>query len=161
MSGAGPAASSGNTGSAVAPVRPADPRPVRKRRRWWVAGVVVAVAVVVVAGILVYEIEQVPVTHVRTILLASLDNVCGISDQRLGVAGYNSTGTAATSVVFALPNVNETSCTVGEVTTNTSGFSVGGISVPFSIAAHGHLTLTVRVTPPARSFTGDLTLLFE
>jgi hypothetical protein len=133
----------------------------RSRRRWWTIGFVVAILVVAAAVVVVYEVNRGPVTQVRVILLASPDDVCGIADERLAVAGYNSTGPAATSVTFQFPNLNDTTCTVENVNTNTTGFSIGGISVPFSIAERGELALTVSVTPPARSFSGNLTLVFR
>jgi hypothetical protein len=149
---------------------PSDPSALRpgvhdsipsRRRRWWTVGFVAAIVVVAAAAVVVYEVEQGPATHVRTILLVAPDNVCGIADQTLAIAGYNSTGPAPTTVTFELPNLNGTSCTVESVGTNTSGFSVGGISVPFSIGGRLHVALTARVTPPSTSFTGDLTLVFR
>lgn len=132
-----------------------------RRRRWWSVGFVAAIVVVAAAAVVVYEVGQGPATHVRTILLVAPDNVCGIADQPLAISGYNSTGPAPTSVTFELPNLNGTSCTVESVGTNTSGFSVGGISVPFSIEGRMHVALTARVTPPSTSFAGDLTLVFR
>jgi hypothetical protein len=132
-----------------------------RRRRWWTVGFVVAIVIVSAAAVVVYEVDRGPVTHVRVILLESPDDVCGIADERFAVAGYNSTGPAATSVTFELQNLNDTTCTVENVNTNTSGFSVGGITVPFSVSERAELAVTVSVTPPAKSYTGNLTIVFR
>jgi hypothetical protein len=159
QSGVEPAAAKG----AEAPRPDVDPAADtrRRRRRWWTVSFVVAILVIAAAAAIVYEVDRGPTTEVRLILLVSPDDVCGISDERFAVAGYNSTGPAATSVTFELQNLNDTQCTVENVNTNTTGFSLGGIAVPFSIAERAQLGVTVSVTPPAKSFTGDLTLIFR
>jgi hypothetical protein len=143
------------------PSTPSDGPSRRRRRRAWSVGFAVAIVVVAAATVAVYEIDRGPHTQVRTILLESPDNVCGIADESFAIRGYNSTGPAPTSVTFELPNLNSSTCTVENVNTNTSGFSVGGIAVPFSLQERSELALTVSVTPPASSYTGNLTLVFR
>lgn len=142
---------------------PVDPRAGagKRRRRWWTIGLVVAILVLAATVLVIYEAESGAVTHVRVILLTSPDNVCGIAEKPFAIAGYNSTGPAATSVTFELPNLNATSCTVEHVTTATTGFSLGGVALPFSISERAEKAVTVSVTPPANSFTGNLTLVFR
>jgi hypothetical protein len=109
----------------------------------------------------IYEEDRGPITRVRVILLTSPDDVCGIAQEPFAAGGYNSTGPAPTSVTLELPNLNATTCTVAGVDTITAGFSVGGVTVPFSISGHAEKAVTVSVTPPANSFTGNLTLVFR
>jgi hypothetical protein len=133
----------------------------RRRHRWFTVGFVVAIVVVGVVAIVLYEQPEGPVTHVRVILLTSPDNACGIANETLAVAGYNSTGPAPTSLTLEFPNLNATSCSVESVSTSTSGFSVRGVAVPFSVAAHEDRAVDLSLTPPGTSFTGSLTLVFR
>jgi hypothetical protein len=122
---------------------------------------VVAIVVVGVVAIVLYEQPEGPVTHVRVILLTSPDNACGIANETLAVAGYNSTGPAPTSLTLEFPNLNATRCSVESVSTSTSGFSVRGVAVPFSVSAHEDRAVDLSLTPPGTSFTGSLTLVFR
>jgi hypothetical protein len=133
----------------------------RSRPRWWIVGIALAVVVVVGVAVVLYEVGREPATHVRVILLVSPDDVCGIADEPQALTGYNSTGSAATSVTFKLPNLNSTPCTVENVNTYTPGFALSGISVPFSIPERSDVAVTVSITPPATTYTGNLTLTFR
>ncbi len=136
------------------------PPPKARRRRWIVATIVAAIVVVGgVAAYLFYTNASIA-THVESILVYSPDDACGLADEHLGYRGYNSTGPSPTTLALSVPNLNSSTCTVFYVETNTSGFSLSGTGTPFSIPARGAHSMSVQVTPPGRSFRGDLDLVF-
>jgi hypothetical protein len=149
---------SGEPGSAT---RPAGGPDAPRRRRTWT--VILAAVIVVLAAVAVYLFLGAPgpETHVRAILLDSPDDACGLADEMLALHGYNSSGTAATTVAFRLPNLNGSSCTIESIGTSTPGFSVGGVALPISIAARGSVGVSVSLGPPASSYTGNVTLVLR
>jgi hypothetical protein len=124
--------------------------------------VLVVVVILVMSVVLIALFAPTPEVEVNYILDWAPDNVCGLSSQGIGYYGFNaSTGT---SVTFALqvPNTNQTTCTVQNVVTNTSGFSLSDVQVPLSIPGNtSYVELNLTINVPNSAFNGNLNLVFS
>jgi hypothetical protein len=153
----------GTPGATPAPPPAPAPLPPGRSRRRRVLTLVLVAAIVVIAGFvgyLLYENESLSV-RIHAILIDAPDDVCGLADEPLAYHGYNATGASPTVVAVQVPNLNVSTCTVVGLATNTSGFSVSGANVPFSISGRGVTSLSLSIAPPSRSYSGDLTLVFR
>jgi hypothetical protein len=149
---------SASPAAASAAVPPAtDPR--RRRRRAFTVAVVVAIVVLAVAAVLLYLETTGPMIQVNAILLDAPDNACGLNDEHVAYHGYSSSGGSPTTFAFQMPNLNDSSCVVVSLTTNTPGFAVSGLKLPLTIPARSEISLTLSIAPPARSYSGDLNLV--
>ena len=58
-------------------------------------------------------------------------------------------------------NFNSTACTVGQVSTNTTGFSVTNAQLPLTLGAGASRYLNLTMVLPPNSFDGPLNLIYE
>jgi hypothetical protein len=138
------------------------PPPPRRRHRWLLIGVVVVVAILLI-GAVAFILTAPPEIDVTVINFVSPDNVCGLD----GAQDYGFNGSAGSSLEFTylllnfLPNNATTSCTIANITTTTSGFSVTGANTPLTIPAGANATATFyfQVNFPSTGYTGALTLV--
>jgi hypothetical protein len=131
----------------------------RRRRRVFTFAVVLAIVAVAVAAALLYVENTGPEIHIAAILVDAPDDVCGLGDEHIAYHGYSASGVAPTTVAIHVPNLNDTTCVVDSLVTNTTGFAVSGAKLPFTIPAGGGVSLSLSITPPARSYSGNLTLV--
>jgi hypothetical protein len=136
--------------------------PASRRRRGLVIAVIVVVLIAVIGGIVVYELTA-PNVDVNVFLVWAPDNVCGLNEPNNTIAyeGFNDSPGVTDFFQFEVPNSNATTCTLIGVTTNTSGFSVSGVGLPGPIAGFGNGTLSLNLTLPGSSWSGNVNLVFR
>jgi hypothetical protein len=137
--------------------------PPRRRRSRVVILVVVIVAIgLVTAGVaLQLLVPPPPPIEVGAIDVWAPDNVCGLSSNPVYYGGYNSSTGQAIAFELEVLNYNATACTVNNVTTNTTGFSLSDVQPHVTIPADGNSTMNLTVTSPTSPFSGNLNLLFR
>lgn len=125
--------------------------------------IVVAVVLLIVVSLVAYELlAPGPASvHVQSINVWSPDNVCGLETTIIGYHGYNTTAKSDVSVELQVPNFNASKCLVHTVTTNSSGFSLSDLHLPWIIPAGGYNTTHVNIQSPSSAFSGSVNLIFE
>ena len=166
-----PAAPPPSTGSAVAeppipPASAAEPpsRAVpRARRTRLVIAIVISVVLLIVLSLVAYElfVPGPASVHVQSIVVWTPDDVCGLETNLIGYHGYNTTVKSEVSVEIQVPNFNASKCVVHTVTTNSSGFSLSDLHLPWEIPASGSNTTHVTIQSPGSAFSGDVNLILE
>jgi len=137
-----------------------SPRPRRSHRLLVI--LVVVVVVVAAAGLALFLLVPAgPAVQVGAIDIWAPDNVCGLGTNSIYYEGYNASTGEAISLELYVPNYNGTSCTVSQVTTNTSGFTLSGVQTGVVVPAHGNATLNLTIGSPSSSFSGTLNLVFH
>lgn len=123
--------------------------------------VIVVVIVIIIAVVAVaYLLFPAPPVQVQAINIWAPDNVCGLNSNPIYYDGYNSSTGAVQTLDFGIPNFNATGCTVVDVTTNSSGFSISDVQVPLSIPGGGTGSMNITITSPSSAFTGSMNLVF-
>jgi hypothetical protein len=124
--------------------------------------IVVVIVIAIIGAIVVYE-ATLPNVDVNSFLVWAPDNVCGLNEPNNLIAynGLNDTPGATDSIQFSVPNYNNTTCNLASVTTNTSGFSLSNVQLPGPIAPNQTGTLSVDLTLPGSSWSGNVNLVYE
>jgi hypothetical protein len=135
---------------------PAPPKP--RRSKWLVLAVIIVVVILVVGVVAVLLVPAGPAVQVQGINVWALDNVCGLNANPIGYNGFNGSSGASQAIELQMPNYNATPCTIHAITTNTSGFSFTGVTVPVTIPGNGTLNLTLTVVSPSGTFNGVLNM---
>ena len=136
--------------------------PPRRRHRTLLLVIVVIVVVLLVAVIAIPYLEPSSPSYpvqVGAINIWAPDNVCGLNANPIYFDGFNNTTGSANTIDFGMPNFNSTLCTIGNVTTNTTGFSLSAIQVPLAIAGNGTGSMNITITAPSTDYTGDMNLV--
>jgi hypothetical protein len=172
-----PAPNLGTGGAAAAPLPSAGPPPPpyppypamepsrpppSRRRRGLVIAIVVVVLIAIIGGIAFYELTA-PNVDVNEFLVWAPDNVCGLNEPNNLIAyqGFNDSPGVTDYFQFDVPNYNTTTCTLVSAFTNTSGFTVSDATVPLAIPANGTGTLSLNLTLPGSSWSGNVNLVFQ
>jgi hypothetical protein len=138
--------------------RPAGAR----RRRGLVIAIVVVILVAIIGAVAFYELTA-PNVNIESFIVYAPDNVCGLNDPNnlLGYDGFNDTPGDVDYLQFPVPNYNQSgSCNVVSVTTNTTGFALSDVVLPGPIAVNATGTLSLNLTLPGSSWTGNVYLIF-
>jgi len=123
--------------------------------------VALVVLLVVVAAIVVLRVSFPSTTvNVREIAVYAPDNVCGLQSNPIKYAGFSDAPGANDLFGLQVTNFNSTPCTVRSVTTNTSGFGLSNVQVPFPVAGAGNGFMNVTIVLPSGSFDGVLALVY-
>jgi len=137
------------------------PSPQRSRRR---IVVIVAVAIVaIIASSFVAAELYAPTTYpiqVQYFVIFAPDNVCDLNSTPTAYYGYNDSTGSVDEFEFPIYNGNSTACTIRDVATNTTGFTLSQVQVPLTIPAQVNGTMNITVTAPGSPFTGNLNLIF-
>ncbi len=143
----------------------APPPPPPRRRHTILRIFAILIVIVLIASILVYLFVPVstPNVDITEFVFVSPDNVCGLNG--VGFYGFNTTPGQAVNLTVDLTgapigNGNATlGCTLGTLTTTTSGFSVSDANVPLVIPANATEILAFTLGVPSSSYTGNVTLV--
>jgi len=122
--------------------------------------IVVIVAILLVTAVLIFYAEQAPTVQVTGFNVWSPDNACGLATNPISYGGFNDSTGASDEFSFQLPNYNTTPCTVVQVSTNTSGFSVSDTNVPVTVPGSGNGTLNLTLSLPNSGFDGIVNLVY-
>jgi hypothetical protein len=146
------------------------PMPPPPRRSKAKVVLVIFVVLILVAGVAVFAFAFLPgpssdQVDIQEINIWAPDNVCGLNSNPVGFAGYNDTPGDVDQLELSMPNFNATSCTIAGLVTNTSGFSVSGLSLPLTIPGSSNpgnpvsenLNLTLNL--PNTTFNGNVNLV--
>jgi hypothetical protein len=121
----------------------------------------VAVLVVVVAAILALPyLGPVPQVHVEVINAWAPSDVCGIGNLSITYDGFSDEAGLSDAIQLQITNFNATACTVTKVVTNTTGFSLTDVQVPFSIAQGQSAYLGLTIVLPMGAYDGPLDLIY-
>jgi hypothetical protein len=135
-----------------------------------VIAIVVVVIIAVVGGIVVYELTA-PNVDVNAFVFWAPDDVCGFNNATavnavgqgplpIEYQGFNDSPGVTDGFQFTIENYNaSSSCNIVSVTTNTSGFSLSSIGYPGAIAGGGNGTLSLDLTLPGSSWSGNVNLV--
>jgi hypothetical protein len=130
-----------------------------RRNRRLVVLVIIVVVVIVLAGIIYYA-STAPVVNITQLNVYAPDNVCGLNTNPIYYEGYSDDPGASDALGLQVENFNNTSCTLHEVTTNTTGFTLSDVGVPLVVAAVGNNTLNLTLTLPSGAFSGAVNLIY-
>ena len=135
---------------AMAPTR-------RPRRRLWL--LVLVVGLVVVGGTVAYLVFLAPEVNVTEIDFVSPDNACDLD----GATDVGFTAAPGDSVefVYNISNNDTAPCTIGAISTNTTGFSVTDANAPLVIPNGSARDFSFTVNVPNAAFSGVLTLVIS
>ena len=133
-----------------------------KRRAVLVAVIVVVLIIAGVGAYLVYESTQ--TVNVNQFLVYSPGNVCGLGLNPIAYNGFADVPGGIDEFEFQVPNYNLTTCTVHDITTNTSGFAFADENRPISISGatvagpgYGYVNITIHL--PSSVFSGNLNMI--
>jgi hypothetical protein len=131
----------------------------RALRRAVLAGLVVLF--VAGAGILTFHfLPASPQVKVQEMDVWAPSNACGLNSHPVSYAGFNDTPSSSDAFRLQIVNFNSTGCTAGQVTTNTTGFSVANVQVPVSVGAGQSQYFNLTIKLPPNSFDGSLNLVY-
>ena len=125
--------------------------------------IVIAAVLLIALSIVAYELlAPGPASvHVLSISVLTTDNVCGLETTPIGYHGYNTTVKSSVSVELQVPNFNVSKCVVHAVSTNSSGFSLSDLHLPWVIPGDGSNATHLTIQSPGSAFNGTINLIFE
>jgi hypothetical protein len=150
-------------------MEPSRPSPSR-RRRGLVIAIVVVIVIAIVGGIVVYTLTA-PIVDVNVFAFYAPDDVCGFNNATavdnagygplpVEYQGFNDSPGVTDGFTFTVQNFNSSSsCNIVSITTNTSGFSLSSIAYPGVIGPNGEGNLSLDLTLPGSSWTGNVNLI--
>ena len=144
----------------ASPAPTPESRHHRALRRAVLAGVIVVV--VAVAAISVgHFLPPSPQVVVREMDVWAPGDVCGLSGHPVSYAGFTDTPGVSDAFRLEVVDFNASVCTLSQVSTNTSGFSLTGVGVPLTIAPGQNEYLNLTIVLPPNAFDGPLNLIYR
>jgi zinc-ribbon domain len=165
-----PLPSAGPTPPPYPPYPPMEPGRRPGPRRWLVIVVVLVVIIAIVGALLVYEATA-PNVDVNVFVFYAPDDVCGFNNATavdnagagplpVEYQGFNDSPGVTDGFEFEIENYNtSSSCNLVSVATNTSGFSLSDVGYPGVISAGANGTLSLDLTLPGSSWSGNVNLV--
>lgn len=137
--------------------------PARQRPHRRLALIIFVVILALILAVILYAVlaPPPPTVEVNYMVDWAPDGVCGLNSS-VYYDGFNASTGSSESFELQVPNVNATSCTITNVVTNTSGFSLSQVQVPLTIPGNTtYVELNLTINNPNVGFNGNLNLVFS